>query len=67
MPSSNRENAHEHPKKKLYDLIFKVMKTQNEDLPSDKRNELIQSELISEYIKQDEFLKVLNQIDQLKN
>ena len=43
------------------------MKTQSEDLAPEKRNELVESELISEYIKQDEFLKVLHQINMLGN
>ncbi len=44
--TSKRDVGANHPKKKLYDLIYKVMKTQNEDLSPEKRNELVESELI---------------------
>ena len=44
--TSKRDEGANHPKKKLYDLIYKVMKTQNEDLSPEKRNELVESELI---------------------
>jgi hypothetical protein len=63
----SKKEKEDHPKQKLFDLIMKVMKTQNEDLSPAKRNELVESELIQEYIKQDEFLKVLHQINLLGN
>ena len=44
--TSKKDEQSDHPKKKLYDLIYKVMKTQNEDLSPEKRNELVESELI---------------------
>lgn len=43
---ASKKEEQDHPKKKLYDLIYKVMKTQNEDLSPEKRNELVESELI---------------------
>lgn len=55
------------PKKRLYDLIYSVMKVQREEVAPEVRNRLISSKLLEEYIKQDEFLKVMNQLTTLKN
>ena len=55
------------PKKKLFDLIYNVMKVQREEVSPEVRNRMISSKLLEEYIKQDEFLKVMNQLSSLKN
>ena len=55
------------PKKRLFDLIYNVMKVQREEVAPEVRNRLISSKLLEEYIKQDEFLKVMNQLTTLKN
>lgn len=39
------------PKKKLFDLIYNVMKVQREEVSPEVRNRMISSKLLEEYIK----------------